>query len=257
MRRLKFLGKLRVAVIGCGLATAGCTVMNPALAPDSGYIEEPKLMAPWPERAAFVHRIWFKDRKQHYATRSRFTKICFAPTRTDFLSEPGRWNLLHSAGRARYNRDVRTMAKYMDDTLREVFLADPLKRFEVTESPDAETIVYEFAIVELRPTKVTVSIIDTLIGIFVPGGSLIKYVFTSKGSIAIELTARDGKNNEFLITAADRRVDQSSPCSMRDFEKYAHARKTVRLWAEELLKAWNTPDTIKIERPSVFTINPF
>lgn len=196
-----------------------------------------------------------KDQKELYATRDRFKKIHFRPTRTDFLQEAGWWEELNAAGRKEYDGDVIAMAKYTDETLREVFRSDPSSRFIVTELPDESTVVYEFAIVELRPTKVIVNAAGTALGALVPGGGIVKS--TAKGSIAVEVSARDGKNNELLLTWADREIDQSSPFSFRDFAAYAHARRSVRRWAEDLLEAWTTPDTHLIEGPSPITVNPF
>lgn len=204
----------------------GCAAIRPDPAPDSGYIQHPEQMSPWPERADFVQRIWFKDRAQHYATRSRFTKIYFRPTRTDFLQSAGWWDALNSAGREQYQHDAKEMATFLDATLREVFKQDPLKRFEVTENPDATTVIYEFAIVELRPTKVAVNAGGTALGMIVPGGGLVKS--GAKGSIAVEVTARDGKDGDLLLSWADRRIDRTAPFSVRDFAEYAHARKTAR-----------------------------
>lgn len=237
------------------IVSTGCALTKANPAPDAGYIEHPEQMAPWPERVPSIQRIWFKDRKELYASRQRFTKIHFPPTRTDYLSSPGWWSELNAAGRNQYRRDAKEMAKYIDDTLRKIFRADSRKRFDVVESPDAETVIYEFAIVELQPTKVAVNAAGTALGALVPGGGIVKA--TAKGSIAVEVTARDGKDNDLLLTWADRDIDRISPFSFRDFGAYAHARKTVRAWAELLLEAWNTPDTHLIEGPSPVTLNPF
>lgn len=147
------------------------------------------------------------------------------------------------------------MAKFINETLEMVFREDPNKRFQVVQHADQSTVIYEFAIVELRPTKVVVNAAGTALGAVVPGGGLVKS--TAKGSIAVEVSARDGKDNELLLTWADREIDRSAPFSFRDFAAYAHARKTVRRWAEDLLEAWTTPDTHLIEGPSPVTINPF
>lgn len=224
-------------------------------APDSGFIKDPAVMSPWEERAAFVQRIWFKDQKQHYATRDRFRKIRFLPTRTDFLQDAGWWDQINAAGQKEYREDTIEMAKFADDTLRQVFQDDPTKRFVVSETTDSRTVVYEFAIVELRPTKAVVNAAGTVLGALVPGGGIVKS--TAKGSIAVEVSARDGSNNELLLTWADREIDRSSPFSFRDFTAYGHAKRTIRRWAEDLLEAWTTPDTHLIEGPSPITVDPF
>lgn len=215
-------------------------------------------MAPWTQRAGYAQRIWFNNRRQFYATRSRFTKIYFSPTRTDFLRSPDSWDQLNSAGFAQYKEDSKTMAKCLDDTLRKVFREDPLKRFKVVNRPDKDTVIYEFAITELRPTKVAVNVGGTVLGFFVPFAGLATTVAAdTQGSIAVEVTARDGKNHELLVAWADRRVDRLALFSVRDYEKYAHAKITIQQWAEALLMDWNTPDTVWIERSYPLTLNPF
>jgi hypothetical protein len=203
------------AALGGSVFLSGCALLKADPAPDSGYIPHPEQMSPWPERADFVQRIWFKDEKSLYATRSRFTKICFLPTRIDFLQSPGWWDSLNAAGRDQYKKDVSSMANYLDTTLKEVFQSDPSKRFVLTDKPDENTVVYEFAIVELHPTKVAVNAAGTALDILVPGGGVVKSV--AKGSIAVEVAARDGRNNDLLLTWADREIDTTSPFSFRVF----------------------------------------
>ena len=247
-----------VAVILCQML--GCAAIKPVIkpdpAPDAGFIQNPQDLAPWPERAAFVQRIWFKDRPQFYATRNRFTKICFKPTRTDFLGLPGWWDKLNSGGRKLYLKDVGSMAGYVDATMRDVFRDDPLKRFEVADKPDEHTIVYEIAIVELRPTKVAINMCSAILGIFFPYTVFTPVVVKTRGSIAVEVTARDGANNDLLVEWADRRLDLITPCSIRDFEQYGHARRAVEGWATNMLKAWNSPESVVIEDSLPISLNP-
>ena len=235
---------------------SGCALIKPDPAPDSGFIPNPHEMAPWPERAAFVQRIWFKDRKQFYATRERFTKICFKPTRTDFLNTPGWWDKLNAGGRNLYFKDVGTMARYVDATMQKTFRADSLKRFELTDTPDEHTIVYEIALVELRPTKVAVNVFSSILGVIVPYTWFTPIVVKTRGSIAVEVTARDGANDELLVAWADRRIDLITPCSIRDFEAYGHARRAVESWAKDLLKAWNSPESVVIKDELPVSLNP-
>jgi hypothetical protein len=241
------------------LQMSGCAMLKTDPAPDAGFIPNPGRLAPWPERAACVQRIWFKNCWRFYATRDRFTKICFRPTRVDYLEFPSQWNTLNSGGRKRYQDDVFAMANYVDDTLRKTFAEDPDNRFQVTETPDANTIVYEFAIVELCPTKVAENVGTTVLGFFIPlyGSAIARVVVETRGSIAVEVVARDGATNEPLLAWADRKEDRIAPCSIRDFEAYGHARKAVRRWAENLLLAWKTPMSVQIKDDSPLTLNPF
>lgn len=253
MRVTRYLS-IFVALLLCGCSSIqGVLSADPA--PPAGFIKEPEKLAPWPERAAFLQRIWFADRDKLYATRSRFKKILFKPTRTDFLLKPGWWTQLNTIDQAGYRSDVEEFARYVDASLRRAVERDPNQRFVIAPQPDAETVVYEFAITELVATKVHVNLAGTALGAVVPGGGLVKS--TAKGSVAVEVAAYDGGNNELLLTWADRKVDQGSLFSFKDFSQLGHQRKAADSWATSLIEVWNTPASHKVEGLSPFTLSPF
>lgn len=223
-------------------------------APDSGFIQTKEEIGPWKERAP-VHKIWFKDRDKFYRERGKYKKICFLPVTTEFLVKRGWWDNLNTADMGEYQKEVGEMALYIKQSFEEAFREDRRKRFAVVASPDSETIVYAFAITELVATKAHINAAGTALGIFVPGGGLVKA--TAKGSIAIEANIYDGRTNELLVAWADREQDRSSLFSFLDFSWYSHARDTVDNWAEQLVEGYNTPIDHTVEDRTLFTLNPF
>ncbi|MCB0354985.1 MAG: DUF3313 family protein [Bdellovibrionales bacterium] len=240
------------------LVCVGCSEVAQELrgdpAPDSGFIEHTEDMAEWKERAP-VHKIWFKDREKFYRERDKYKKICFKPVATDFIITKGWWDKLNTADREQYHKDLEEMAGYVRNAFEHAFRDDPNNRFEVVERPDAETIVYSLALTELIATKAHVNAAGTALGLFVPGGGLLKTA--AKGSIAIEANVYDGGTNELLVTWADREQDRSALFSFSDFSWYSHARATVDNWASQLVEGYNTPIDHKVEDRTIFTLNPF
>jgi len=237
---------------------SSCSKVTDALradpAPDAGFIQTKDKIGSWKERAP-VHKIWFKNRDKFYRERGKYKKICFRSVETHFLIEKGWWDNLNTADKDEYRKEVDEMASYIKKSFETAFREDPNKRFIVVDSPDKETIIYAFAITELVATKAHVNAAGTALGIFVPGGGLVKT--TAKGSIAIEANVYDGGTNELLVAWADREQDRSALFSFSDFSWYSHARATVDNWAKQLVEGYNTPIDHKVEDRTLFTLNPF
>jgi len=240
------------------VSLTSCSKVTDALradpAPDAGFIQAKGEIGSWKERAP-VHKIWFKDREKFYRERGKYTKICFRPVETHFLLEKGWWDTLNTADQDEYRKEVEEMAAYIKNSFESAFRNDPNKRFAVVDAPDGETIVYALALTELVATKAHVNAAGTALGIFVPGGGLVKT--TAKGSIAIEANIYDGRTNELLVAWADREQDRSALFSFSDFSWYSHARDTVDNWANQLVEGYNTPIDHKVEDRTLFTLNPF
>jgi hypothetical protein len=240
------------------LLLSSCSRVTDALradpAPDSGFIQTKEKIGSWKERAP-VHKIWFKDRAKFYKERDKYKKIHFRPVTTKFLISNGWWDNLNTADRDDYNKEVERMATYIKNAFDSAFKEDPQKRFTVVDTPDKETIVYALALTELVATKAHINAAGTALGIFVPGGGLVKT--TAKGSIAIEANIYDGGTNELLVAWADREQDRGSLFSFSDFSWYSHARSTVDNWAKQLVEGYNTTIEHKVEDRTLFTLNPF
>lgn len=255
MRNLPVLLQKSVGSVLLLSVASACSIFQTDEAPPAGYIKEPEKLSPWPERAAFLQKIWFADREKLYSTRSRFKKICFRPTRTDFLMKRGWWSELNSVDSEGYQQSVNDFARYLDQALADAVNNDPQHRFELTTEPDASTVVYEFALTELVLTKVHMNIAGTALGALIPGGGLVSA--SAKGSVAVEVAAYDGADSALLLTWIDRKVDQESLFSFRDFSQLGHQRRVADEWAHDLVEVWNTPATHKVEGLSSFTLSPF
>jgi hypothetical protein len=248
--RYSALAAIALCVNSCAITDA----LRSDPAPDAGFIATSGEIGPWKERAP-VHKIWFKDREKFYRERDKYKKICFRPVTIDFLVKRGWWDNLNTADKDEYQKEVEEMALYVKRAFESAFRVDPRKRFVVVDTPDKETIVYSFAVTELVATKAHINAAGTALGIFVPGGGIVKA--TAKGSIAIEANVYDGGTNELLVAWADREQDRSSLFSFLDFSWYSHARDTVDNWAEQLVEGYNTPIDHTVEDRTLFTLNPF
>lgn len=94
----------------------------------------------------------------------------------------------------------------------------------------------------------------TVAGVFIPGTGIIR-LFGS-GSIAIEGMVIDGKTGELLAAFRDREADKSAPISVRDYQMYAHIRRTMDDWADQLAELAGTVPTHQVKDSLPFTLKP-
>jgi hypothetical protein len=87
-----------------------------------------------------------------------------------------------------------------------------------------------------------------------PGTGIIR-LFGSD-SIAIEGMVRDGRIGELLAAFRDREADKSAPISVRDYQMYAHIRRTLDDWADQLAELAGTVPTHQVKDALPFTLDP-
>jgi hypothetical protein len=129
-----------------------------------------------------------------------------------------------------------------------------VRRFAVRDEPTDQTLVLEIAITEISPNLPEVSAVATVAGFILPGSSIIR-LFGS-GSIAIEGIVRDGKTGELLAEFRDREADKSAPISVRDYQMYAHIRRTLDDWADQLAELAGTVPSHQVKDSLPFTLDP-
>jgi hypothetical protein len=112
----------------------------------------------------------------------------------------------------------------------------------------------EIAITEISPNVPEVSAVATVAGFFLPGSGVIR-LFGS-GSIAIEGILRDGKTGDLLAEFRDREADKSAPISVRDYQMYAHIRRTLDDWADQLAELAGTVSSHQVKDSLPFTLDP-
>lgn len=253
-----------LALIPVVLCTA-CSVFKARPAEDSGFLPYPELLKPMPERAPF-NAVYVPDPKRLEELRMKYQSISVLPINSLPAETMIRaWNLPPGVEESRI-ADLRELSGYFHTRLETAFseydgdglsaegIPIVVRRFTVRDEPTDETLVLEIAITEISPNVPEVSAVATVAGFFFPGSGIIR-VFGS-GSIAIEGILRDGKTGDLLAEFRDREADKSAPISVRDYQMYAHIRRSLDDWADQLAELAGTMSTHQVRDSLPFTLNP-
>ena len=244
---------------------AACTLFKASPAEDSGFLPYPDLLKPMPERAPF-NAVYVPDPQRLEELRLRYPFISILPINT--LPAEAKIKAKGFPPGVEESRldDLRELSAYFHTRLQSAFSQydgdglsadeEPInvRRFTVRDEPSNDSLVLEIAITEISPNVPEVSAVATVAGFFVPGSGIVR-LFGS-GSIAIEGIVRDGKTGELLAEFRDREADKSAPISVRDYQMYAHIRRTLDDWADQLAELAGTVSTHQVKDSLPFTLNP-
>lgn len=241
-----------IAVMAGGLG--GCAVLKASPAEDTGFLPHAELLKPQPERSPF-NAIWYADKDKLFREKKNYQWIHIAPIVTEFFEAKLREDKkMPPKMKEERLEDLREIAKYAHARFEEEIGNYPNMPMKVSQDVKPHTFVMEMQIIELNPTNPIGNAIGTAAGIFVTGGGLIKAAAT--GSIAMEALLRDGDTGEILVEVKDREKDKTSPFSIRDFERYAHARNTINEWAKIFAELMATPYEHKVDGLDPITLDP-
>ncbi len=152
------------------------------------------------------------------------------------------------------NRIISAFTEYDGDGLSSEGIPVEVRKFTIVDEPTDDSFVWEIAITEISPNAPEVSILATVAGFLIPGGGTLRIFGT--GSIAMEGIVRDGATGELLAEFRDRESDKSAPISVRDYQMYAHIRRTIDDWADQFAELAGTPNHHKVEDSLPFTLDP-
>jgi len=254
-------------VLACllALSLSACSVFKARPAPDSGFLPYPERLKPMPERAPF-NSAYVPNPKRLEELRMKYQFVSILPINTlpaeskiralklTSASERERVSDLHELGGYFHERLRNAFSNYDGDGLSAEGVPIAVRKFTVLDEPTNETLVLEIAITEISPNLPEVSAIAAVAGVFFPGSGLIR-LFGS-GSIAIEGIVRDGRTGEMLAEFRDREADKSAPISVRDYQMYAHIRRSLDDWADQLAELAGTMSTHQVRDSLPFTLNP-
>jgi hypothetical protein len=227
-------------------AFSGCISLKPDAPADSGFLEHPGKMA----TAKYISARWVSEK--YIAKKDDYTKIIVRPIITEYLIKTSDWKHIKVKSEDRIRLDAKELAKSMEDQLREGFQSGKAKKLTLVDSPDANTLVLEIALVELVPTDVVRTAAGDVAGFFVPGGGLAST--GAGGSIAVEVRMRDAQTKEILAMAKDRRVDKISALDLINLTPYGHAKRNIEDWVEALIDWFNIPPEEEVELASRLTL---
>lgn len=244
---------------------AACSLFKARPAEDSGFLPYPDLLKPMPERAPF-NAVYAPDPKRLEELRLRYPFISILPINTLPAEAKIKAKGLPPGVEESRLADLRELSAYFHARLKSAFSEydgdglsaddEPInvRRFTVRDEPSNDSLVLEIAITEISPNAPEVSALATIAGFFLPGSGVVR-LFGS-GSIAIEGIVRDGKTGELLAEFRDREADKSAPISVRDYQMYAHIRRTLDDWADQLAELAGTVPSHQVKDSLPFTLNP-
>lgn len=224
------------------LALTNCSVFKGSEAPDAHFLSSPEKMAEHRERFPF-QKVWLKDFSENFF--SDYTEVLIAPVDVDHLLAHDWVADMSLRGKTKIHQDAKMIAEYMQEKFKETIRNDKNGRFTLVDTASPQTLVVELALVELVPTKAWLNVSGNIIGLFLPGASILTSL-ASSGSVAIEGRFRDGGTGEIVAMFKDRESDQIAPIGIQDLTWYKHAEDEIDDWARQFVEVLDTKADHKV-----------
>jgi len=208
-------------------------------APDAGFVQAPQALK-HDSRLPF-DAVWFKEG----VDLSKYSKVYIAPIDTTHLLKLDWWDQANFASGSEQDQAAQ-LTTYFREKLVEALTKNSHKTYSVVDTPDAQTLRIELAIVEVIPTKVWLNAIG-----YLAIGAL------STGATAFEGRLRDGATNEILAEFKDQEYGQFDLVSIADLTWFKHSEHTIRIWSDQIAHAcYRAPDE-SIAPMSTVTLRPW
>jgi hypothetical protein len=189
---------------------------------------------------------------------SRYKEIYIAPWNTDYLRNMTWWDKLERGEKVK--EDAKELAGYARGVFEEAFRKDPKHRLVVVEQPGPQTLIAEFALVEITPNKVVLDALGYAAGPIVgPVGSVAStaQTATTHSTVAFEARFRDGATNEVVVQVADRESEKFSIVNVKDLTWYGHAKSILKEWADQFVKIANKQPGEIVKDSPPFDLKPW
>lgn len=231
----------------CAAGIVGCKA---APAKSAGFAD-PKLMKADPNIP--FNKYWEKPGLE----RMKYTKLYVAPVNTAYMLKITDWQ--KGERKNDLEKDVQKLGEYARNSVKKAFKADKNKRFEVVDTltPNSDTLVFEIALVEVVPSKVTLNALGYAPFFIGTTISVVRSIAQDVSTTAFEARIRDAATNEVVGLMADREAQQTSVVSARGLTWYRDAEFTIDQWAEQFVKVANRKGNEKIKDTDTFTLLPW
>jgi hypothetical protein len=189
---------------------------------------------------------------------SHYKEIYIAPWNTDHLREMNWWEKLERGEKVK--EDAKELAGYARGVFEEAFRKDPKHRFVVVEQPGPNTLVAEFALVEVVPNKIVLDALGYAAGpVAGAAGTAAANVQTASthSSVAFEARMKDGATNDVVAMFADRESEKFSLVNVKDLTWYGHAKAILHEWADQFVKIANKQPGEIIKDSAPFDLRPW
>jgi hypothetical protein len=239
-----------VAVLTVLLGSTGC-IQKAKPASPSGFIPDKELT-----KASDLpfQRAWRKSDLDW----SHYKEIYIAPWNTEHLREMNWWEKLERGEKVK--EDAKELAGYARGVFEEAFRKDSKHRFVVVEQPGPNTLVAEFALVEVIPNKIVLDALGYAAGPAVGAAGTVAanvQTATTHSSVAFEGRMRDGETNEVVAMFADRESEKFSIVNVKDLTWYGHAKSILREWADQFVKIANKQPGEIVKDSPPFDLKPW
>lgn len=146
------------------------------------------------------------------------------------------------------------LALFAREDLIAAFEKDAHHRFKVVDRPGRNTVVFEFAIVELVPNKVSLK----LASLAPYGGSVARLLaMKNRSTVAFEARFRDAETWDVIMLLADREAEKSHLVNRKDYTWYAHAKSIIREWSQQMVVMCNKGPHDMIKDSRKFELKPW
>lgn len=209
---------------------SGCGILKASPAPDSGFLGVVGKEASANDNFPF-HRVWESNQSSQLLSEAKEIEV--APVDLSFLEgiSPPRSEAPEVRQSLVQRDDAKELAEFTEKAFRDRLQVNNGNRAEPGYRPGAPELVLELSLVEITPTDVVRNVAGTVLGAFVPGGSVI--ALGSQGTVAIEGRIKDQSSGKILFAFADRESGKIAPVNLNDLRRYSHAHAIIEDWAEQ------------------------
>jgi hypothetical protein len=237
-------------------AKIAVTVLDAGPAPDAGFLLQPGRMVERDRSQHPFQRVWVAE----HHDRDRYSKIIVAPVEIEHLLEGSWWDKMSTATFFGLHDDAERLSGRLQGIVEQAFSDDPNHRFEVTDQPDAQTVILELALVEIVPNKSVMAL--AALASFGGGpavSSPINLVASraEHGFFAFEGRLRDGATGQVIAMFSDRETAKTRVLDLQSVMWYGHANDIFDEWAEQLVAVTNRPRDPGIPDPTPFSLRPW
>lgn len=219
-------------------------------APPAGFVDDLSMTT---DPTLPFQKVWFKPGFDF----ASYSNIYVAPVNTSYMLKMTDWQ--KGERKKEIEADTTRLGVYAQEAIEKAFREDPNHRFTVVDDPSTnpKTLIFEFALVEVVPSKVTLNALGFAPFFVGTGLTIFRAVGSDVSSAAFEAKILDAGTNQVVVMLADREQQQTAPFSVRGLTWYSHAETIIRQWSTQFVQLAERKPGEKIKDSDPFTLQPW